>query len=149
MSQHWDGGNSQGQHGGQHGRDVVRPWTGRGSITSVRFAGAYDLLVALVVGREAGVGWLLLDKAATPLNAMLVVYVQLDDGLAAKGLQLSLIRTLLQVLLIALGTWRVHHEAGAIVVVVWVALVAAQARDCMNNKCINECKLTGGKANAS
>lgn len=73
---------------------------------------------------------------------MLVVHVQLDYGLAAKGLQLSLVRTLLQVLLIALGTWRVHHEAGAIVVVVRVALVASQARDCVNNKCINECKLT-------
>lgn len=73
---------------------------------------------------------------------MLVVHVQLDYGLAAKGLQLSRVRALLQVLLIALGTWRVHHKAGAIVVVVRVALVASQARDCVNNKCINECKLT-------
>lgn len=56
---------------------------------------------------------------------MLVVHVQLDDGLAAKGLQLTLVVTLLQVLLIALGTWRVHHEAAAIVVVVRVTLVAA------------------------
>lgn len=58
---------------------------GGGSVTAIAVAGANCLLVALIVGGEAGVLYLLRNPPTIPYNPAIVVYFELDHGFAAKG----------------------------------------------------------------
>lgn len=60
----------------------------------------------------------LLYPAAATLDAPLLIHFQLNDRLAAERLLIPLGRTVPQVLIVPLGAWRIHHEAGAVLIIV-------------------------------
>jgi len=119
-----DGGHQQTDH---RSNETVAHLSGSqqglGSIASLLGTGADDLLVALVVGGEAGVLDLLRDVSAAPLDPVLVVHVELDHRLAAEGLLAVGRGAIRQILIVPLGTRGVHHQSTAVIVVVRVALV--------------------------
>lgn len=120
-----DGGHCQTDHcGRQTVAHLAGSHQGAGPIASLLAAGADDLLVALIVGGEAGILGLLRNPAAVPLDPVLVVHLELDHGLPAEGLLAHGRHTVLQVLLVPLGARRVHHQAGAVFVLVRIALMA-------------------------
>lgn len=106
---------------------------GGGSVAAIAVAGANHLLVALIVGGEAGVLNLLRNPPTIPHNPLIVVYFEPDHGFAAKGLLAVFNIAFLQELVVPLGTWSVYHETGAVLVLMGVALVAANGRDCNIN----------------